>query len=62
MTDDKLALLTSLDAQRAALTFARNVSKQAKNDNTIKETKRALSIFDHSKEGGEKHNSLMEKT
>ena len=61
MTDDELVLLTSLNAQRAALTFAHNVPKRAKNDITIKEINRALNTFDRSKKGDKKRNSLMVK-
>ena len=49
MTDNKVGLLTSLDAQRATLMFARDVTKRAKNDDAIKETKRMLGIFTRSK-------------
>ena len=61
MTDDEVALLTSLDAQRTVLTFARDVAKQAKNDDAIAETERRLDIFDRSKAGGKKRTYLMAK-
>ena len=62
MTDDEIALLESLNAQREALVFACNIAKQAKDKLSIKEAKQALVIFNNKKEGGKKRSSLMAKT
>ena len=45
MTEDKIALLKSLNAQQAALTFACNVASQAKDkDTTLRQIKHCIFV------------------